>query len=144
MEVMERLIYLFRKFHQLKISNEEYACMKAINFLNQGRRTASVPSGGVERRRDLTWFLCLLCRRHQRTVQHLPARAAQQALLVRVPGLHRVQVPAPAQTLPRDHDVSARDPLHSRYVLHSSPWRTPGGLQPPPTTCGRVPVVWEV
>lgn len=33
---MERLIYLFRKFHQLKISNEEYACMKAINFLNQG------------------------------------------------------------------------------------------------------------
>lgn len=36
MEVMERLIYLFRKFHQLKISNEEYACMKAINFLNQG------------------------------------------------------------------------------------------------------------
>lgn len=36
MEVMERLIYLFRKFHQLKISNEEYACMKTINFLNQG------------------------------------------------------------------------------------------------------------
>ena len=36
MEVMERLIYLFRKFHQLKVSNEEYACMKAINFLNQG------------------------------------------------------------------------------------------------------------
>jgi germ cell nuclear factor len=37
MEVMERLIYLFRKFHQLKVSNEEYACMKAINFLNQGK-----------------------------------------------------------------------------------------------------------
>lgn len=36
MEVMERLIYLFRKFNQLKVSNEEYACMKAINFLNQG------------------------------------------------------------------------------------------------------------
>uniref|UniRef100_A0A3P8YV16 Nuclear receptor subfamily 6 group A member 1 n=1 Tax=Esox lucius TaxID=8010 RepID=A0A3P8YV16_ESOLU len=34
-DVMERLIYLFRKFHQLKVSNEEYACMKAINFLNQ-------------------------------------------------------------------------------------------------------------
>lgn len=33
---MERLIYLFRKFNQLKVSNEEYACMKAINFLNQG------------------------------------------------------------------------------------------------------------
>lgn len=38
MEVMERLIYLFRKFHQLKVSNEEYACMKAINFLNQGNK----------------------------------------------------------------------------------------------------------
>lgn len=36
MEVMERLIYLFRKFSQLKVSSEEYACMKAINFLNQG------------------------------------------------------------------------------------------------------------
>lgn len=36
MEVMERLIYLYRKFNQLKVSNEEYACMKAINFLNQG------------------------------------------------------------------------------------------------------------
>ncbi|XP_025050181.1 nuclear receptor subfamily 6 group A member 1 isoform X4 [Alligator sinensis] len=35
MEVMERLIYLYRKFNQLKVSNEEYACMKAINFLNQ-------------------------------------------------------------------------------------------------------------
>lgn len=41
MEVMERLIYLFRKFHQLKISNEEYACMKAINFLNQGNDAGS-------------------------------------------------------------------------------------------------------
>lgn len=38
MEVMERLIYLYRKFSQLKVSNEEYACMKAINFLNQGKR----------------------------------------------------------------------------------------------------------
>lgn len=36
MDVMERLIYLFRKFNQLKVSNEEYACMKAINFLTQG------------------------------------------------------------------------------------------------------------
>lgn len=34
---MERLIYLFRKFQQLKVSNEEYVCMKAINFLNQGK-----------------------------------------------------------------------------------------------------------
>lgn len=36
MDVMERLIYLFRKLNQLKVSNEEYACMKAINFLTQG------------------------------------------------------------------------------------------------------------
>lgn len=34
--MIERLIYLYHKFHQLKVSNEEYACMKAINFLNQG------------------------------------------------------------------------------------------------------------
>ena len=52
MEVMERLIYLFRKFHQLKISNEEYACMKAINFLNQGNNTSSV----------ITWPKCFLTR----------------------------------------------------------------------------------
>lgn len=38
---MERLIYLFRKFNQLKVSNEEYACMKAINFLNQGEAANS-------------------------------------------------------------------------------------------------------
>lgn len=37
MDMMERLVHLFRKFHQLKISNEEYVCMKAINFLNQGK-----------------------------------------------------------------------------------------------------------
>ncbi len=42
MEVMEKLIYLFRKFHQLKVSNEEYACMKAINFLNQGKTSISI------------------------------------------------------------------------------------------------------
>jgi len=47
MEVMERLIYLFRKFNQLKVSNEEYACMKAINFLNQGE--------SVERRNQSSW-----------------------------------------------------------------------------------------
>lgn len=38
---MERLIILFRKLHQLKISNEEYACMKTINFLNQGNNKVS-------------------------------------------------------------------------------------------------------
>lgn len=47
MEVMERLIYLFRKFNQLKVSNEEYACMKAINFLNQGE--------SVKRRNQSCW-----------------------------------------------------------------------------------------
>lgn len=52
--------------------------------------------------------------RYQRTVQYLPTRAAEQALLVCVSGLHWIQVPAPAQTLPWDHDVSPRDPLHCR------------------------------
>jgi hypothetical protein len=45
--------------------------------------------------------------RHPRPDQRVPAGAAEQALLVRVSGLHGVQVPPPAQTLPRDHDVSA-------------------------------------
>lgn len=49
MEVMERLIYLYRKFNQLKVSNEEYACMKAINFLNQGEwvKAGFAPAGVV-------------------------------------------------------------------------------------------------
>ncbi len=36
MEVMESLNFLFRKFHQLNISNEEYSCLKTITLLNQG------------------------------------------------------------------------------------------------------------
>lgn len=36
MEVMESLNFLFRKFHQLNISNEEYCCLKTIMFLNRG------------------------------------------------------------------------------------------------------------
>ena len=62
MEVMERLIYLFRKFHQLKISNEEYACMKAINFLNQGNNTSSsiiTKSSMISALPVFTAWLCL-------------------------------------------------------------------------------------
>lgn len=34
MEVIEWFIYFYYKFYQLKVSNEEYVCMKVINFLN--------------------------------------------------------------------------------------------------------------
>ncbi|XP_029115569.1 nuclear receptor subfamily 6 group A member 1-A [Scleropages formosus] len=57
MEVMERLIYLFRKIHQLKISNEEYACMKAINFLNQDIRGLSNVSH-LEQLNKRYWYVC--------------------------------------------------------------------------------------
>ncbi|XP_065818018.1 nuclear receptor subfamily 6 group A member 1-A [Labrus bergylta] len=57
MEVMERLIYLFRKFHTLKISNEEYACMKAINFLNQDIRGLSNISQ-LEQLNKRYWYVC--------------------------------------------------------------------------------------
>ncbi|TNM90259.1 hypothetical protein fugu_004493 [Takifugu bimaculatus] len=57
MEVMERLIYLFRKFHQLKISNEEYACMKTINFLNQDIRGLSNVSQ-LEQLNKRYWYVC--------------------------------------------------------------------------------------
>ncbi|XP_039618627.1 nuclear receptor subfamily 6 group A member 1-like [Polypterus senegalus] len=57
MEVMERLIYLFRKFHQLKVSNEEYACMKAINFLNQDIQGLSNVSQ-LEQLNKRYWYVC--------------------------------------------------------------------------------------
>ncbi|XP_061460095.1 nuclear receptor subfamily 6 group A member 1 isoform X4 [Rhineura floridana] len=57
MEVMERLIYLFRKFSQLKVSNEEYACMKAINFLNQDIRGLSNASQ-LEQLNKRYWYVC--------------------------------------------------------------------------------------
>uniref|UniRef100_P70033-2 Isoform Oo of Nuclear receptor subfamily 6 group A member 1 n=1 Tax=Xenopus laevis TaxID=8355 RepID=P70033-2 len=57
MEVMERLIYLFRKFSQLKVSNEEYVCMKAINFLNQDIQGISSASQ-VEQLNKRYWYVC--------------------------------------------------------------------------------------
>ncbi|XP_012695297.2 nuclear receptor subfamily 6 group A member 1-A isoform X2 [Clupea harengus] len=57
MEVMERLICLFRKFHQLKISNEEYACLKAINFLNQDIRGLTNVEQ-VEQLNKRYWYVC--------------------------------------------------------------------------------------
>ncbi|XP_039902424.1 nuclear receptor subfamily 6 group A member 1-A-like isoform X2 [Simochromis diagramma] len=57
MEVMERLIILFRKLHQLKISNEEYACMKTINFLNQDIRGLSSISQ-LEQLNKRYWCVC--------------------------------------------------------------------------------------
>ncbi|XP_032089611.1 nuclear receptor subfamily 6 group A member 1 isoform X2 [Thamnophis elegans] len=57
MEVMERLIYLYRKFSQLKVSNEEYACMKAINFLNQDIRGLANASQ-LEQLNKRYWYVC--------------------------------------------------------------------------------------
>ncbi|XP_043386250.1 nuclear receptor subfamily 6 group A member 1 isoform X4 [Lepidochelys kempii] len=57
MEVMERLIYLYRKFNQLKVSNEEYACMKAINFLNQDIRGLTNTSQ-LEQLNKRYWYVC--------------------------------------------------------------------------------------
>ncbi|XP_028830716.1 nuclear receptor subfamily 6 group A member 1-B [Denticeps clupeoides] len=57
MEVMERLIYLYRKFHQLKVSNEEYACMKAINFLNQDIQGLTNVSQ-LEQLNKRYWYVC--------------------------------------------------------------------------------------
>ncbi|XP_077986424.1 nuclear receptor subfamily 6 group A member 1-like isoform X2 [Glandiceps talaboti] len=34
MEIMERMVVLASKFHQIQITPEEYVCMKIINFLN--------------------------------------------------------------------------------------------------------------
>ncbi|XP_053523719.1 nuclear receptor subfamily 6 group A member 1 isoform X2 [Artibeus jamaicensis] len=57
MEVIERLIYLYHKFHQLKVSNEEYACMKAINFLNQDIRGLTSASQ-LEQLNKRYWYIC--------------------------------------------------------------------------------------
>ncbi|KAM5259003.1 nuclear receptor subfamily 6 group A member 1 isoform 1-T1 [Hipposideros larvatus] len=57
MEVIERLIYLYHKFHQLKVSNEEYACMKAINFLNQDIRGLASASQ-LEQLNKRYWYIC--------------------------------------------------------------------------------------
>ncbi|XP_046901393.1 nuclear receptor subfamily 6 group A member 1-A-like [Hypomesus transpacificus] len=57
MDVMERLIYLFHKFHQLNVSNEEYACMKAINFLNQDIR-GLINVSQLEQLNKRYWYVC--------------------------------------------------------------------------------------
>ncbi|KAM3912381.1 nuclear receptor subfamily 6 group A member 1 isoform 1-T1 [Leptodactylus fuscus] len=57
MEVMERLIYLFRKFGQLKVTNEEYVCMKVINFLNQDIQGFS-SSAQLEQLNKRYWYVC--------------------------------------------------------------------------------------
>uniref|UniRef100_A0A8C5QBX8 Nuclear receptor subfamily 6 group A member 1 n=1 Tax=Leptobrachium leishanense TaxID=445787 RepID=A0A8C5QBX8_9ANUR len=56
-EVMERLIYLYRKFSQLKVNNEEYACMKVVNFLNQDIPGLSSASQ-LEQLNKRYWFVC--------------------------------------------------------------------------------------
>lgn len=57
MEVMESLNFLFRKFHQLNISNEEYSCLKTIMFLN--RDTAGLCNTPVlEQLSERYWSVC--------------------------------------------------------------------------------------
>ncbi|XP_077139680.1 nuclear receptor subfamily 6 group A member 1 isoform X1 [Ranitomeya variabilis] len=56
-EVVERLIYLYRTFMQMKVSNEEYVCMKAINFLNQDIQGLSSISQ-LEQLNKRYWYVC--------------------------------------------------------------------------------------
>ncbi|XP_016127924.1 nuclear receptor subfamily 6 group A member 1-B-like [Sinocyclocheilus grahami] len=57
MEVMESLNFLFRKFHQLNISNEEYSCLKTITLLNQGN-TQICNTSTLEQLSERYWSVC--------------------------------------------------------------------------------------
>lgn len=52
--------------------------------------------------------------RHQGPDQRVPAGAAEQAVLVRLPGLHGVQIPTPAKPISGFNDVFARDTIYCR------------------------------
>ncbi|XP_051536807.1 nuclear receptor subfamily 6 group A member 1-B-like [Myxocyprinus asiaticus] len=57
MEVMESLNFLFRKFHQLNISNEEYSCLKTITLLNQDTAgLCNMPT--LEQLSERYWCVC--------------------------------------------------------------------------------------
>ncbi|NP_001028892.1 nuclear receptor subfamily 6 group A member 1-B [Danio rerio] len=57
MEVMESLNFLFRKFHQLNISNEEYSCLKTITLLNQ-ETTGLCNTSMLKQLSERYWTLC--------------------------------------------------------------------------------------
>ncbi|XP_030625757.1 nuclear receptor subfamily 6 group A member 1-B [Chanos chanos] len=57
MEVMEKMIYLFRKFQQLKVSNEEYVCMKVINYFNQDISGLACPAQ-LDQLNKRYWYVC--------------------------------------------------------------------------------------
>uniref|UniRef100_A0A673H3T8 Nuclear receptor subfamily 6 group A member 1-B n=1 Tax=Sinocyclocheilus rhinocerous TaxID=307959 RepID=A0A673H3T8_9TELE len=57
MEVMESLNFLFRKFHQLNISNEEYSCLKTITLLNQDM-AGLCNTSTLEQLSERYWSVC--------------------------------------------------------------------------------------
>uniref|UniRef100_A0A671LKV8 Nuclear receptor subfamily 6 group A member 1-B-like n=1 Tax=Sinocyclocheilus anshuiensis TaxID=1608454 RepID=A0A671LKV8_9TELE len=57
MEVMESLNFLFRKFHQLNISIEEYSCLKTITLLNQDM-AGLCNTSTLEQLSERYWSVC--------------------------------------------------------------------------------------
>uniref|UniRef100_A0A8C1TCC7 Nuclear receptor subfamily 6, group A, member 1b n=1 Tax=Cyprinus carpio TaxID=7962 RepID=A0A8C1TCC7_CYPCA len=57
MEVMESLNFLFRKFHQLNISSEEYSCLKTITLLNQDM-AGLCNTSTLEQLSERYWSVC--------------------------------------------------------------------------------------
>ncbi|XP_058613147.1 nuclear receptor subfamily 6 group A member 1-B isoform X2 [Onychostoma macrolepis] len=57
MEVMESLNFLFRKFHQLNVSNEEYSCLKTITLLNQDM-AGLCNTSTLEQLSERYWSVC--------------------------------------------------------------------------------------
>ncbi|XP_029108671.1 nuclear receptor subfamily 6 group A member 1-A-like [Scleropages formosus] len=108
MELMERLIYLYRKFQQLKVSNEEYACMKAINFLNQDIQGITGVSQ-LEQLNKRYWYACQDLT--ERQYPHQPGRFPE--LMVCLPEIRCIagkMVNIPLEQLP----------MLFKAVLHSS------------------------
>uniref|UniRef100_A0A673HG56 Nuclear receptor subfamily 6 group A member 1-B-like n=1 Tax=Sinocyclocheilus rhinocerous TaxID=307959 RepID=A0A673HG56_9TELE len=57
MEVMESFNFLFRKFHQLNISSEEYSCLKTITLLNQDM-AGLCNTSTLEQLSERYWSVC--------------------------------------------------------------------------------------
>uniref|UniRef100_A0A673Z3R3 Nuclear receptor subfamily 6 group A member 1 n=1 Tax=Salmo trutta TaxID=8032 RepID=A0A673Z3R3_SALTR len=122
MDVMERLIYLFRKFNQLKVSNEEYACMKAINFLTQDIRGLTNVSQ-LEKLNKRYWYVCQDLAEYK--YPHQPKRFPE--IMMCLPEIRHIAgklVNVPLEQLP----------LLFKAVLHSCKF-SPNTLQAGTTTC---------
>uniref|UniRef100_A0A8C7U8B8 Nuclear receptor subfamily 6 group A member 1 n=1 Tax=Oncorhynchus mykiss TaxID=8022 RepID=A0A8C7U8B8_ONCMY len=122
MDVMERLIYLFRKFNQLKVSNEEYACMKAINFLTQDIRGLTNVSQ-LEKLNKRYWYVCQDLAEYK--YPHQPKRFPE--IMMCLPEIRHIAgklVNVPLEQLP----------LLFKAVLHSCKF-SPNTLRAGTTTC---------